>query len=398
MKKYRVRRITIFLFIIVMIPVLSFLTWYFKKSRILNIMIVDKTVPVMKRNEHRSLSWILTHGKYTNSDKRSYSIDKDYFGFFPVNIPTEKDSGKYLTKNIDHFKESSLDSLADKLDMIYFTDTYGVYYNEWYRHKRVQEYSERIYGGLSDIDVNLIEKLKNRKKLIITEFNFFASPTNLRTRNAAEKILGIHWKGWTFRYFDQLDTNINKELPHWVVSLYKAQHHNCWSFKKSGIVMHHEPDDILEILDGNKDLTNETPVIFTNKEAQEEYNLPAQQYYPYWFDYTDTIGTQNEIIAHYKFFTNNNGDSILRKVGLPNEFPCIIRYRKPNDYTYYYFCGDFADNPIENMSSYFRGIRLIDFTFYSNRPNDRTKFFWKYYYPLVNTILSKYYKQIKNKN
>ena len=232
----------------------------------------------------------------------------------------------------------------------------------------------------------------------MTEFNFIGSPTTFINRTNAEHLLGTHWTGWTMRYFDILDTMINPELPHWVVYLYKKQHNNKWQFKSSGIVFHHEPDDILEILDGKEDLSVETPIILTNSKAQTEYNLPSQIYYPYWFDYTDTLGNKNEIIAKFKLYTTNKGDSILRKYGLPNEMPAIIKHKKQDDYTFYYFCGDFADNPIDHLTSYFKGIKLIDYTFYSDKPNDRAEFFWKYYYYLLSTILNQYYTQINHKN
>lgn len=395
MNVFRFKRGTLVFIIILCIPLFSWIAWVLKKPKVLNLLIVDKTVPVLRRNEHRSFNWILNHLKFCNSDKKLYSVNKDYLGFFPVLIPNQSDSGKYFIKDLDKFSGTQLDSIADALDMLYFTDTYGVYYNEWYRHKRLGEHSEQIYGGLKENDIILIEKLKERKKLILAEFNFFASPTSGLNRAKAEQLLNIQWKGWTFRFFDILDTTKNPELPKWIIRLYKEQHYNCWTFKKSGIVMHHEPDDIVDILDEETDLIKETPFIITDNYIRKQYDLPAEIYYPYWFDYTENTSTQNEVIAYYKIYTTHKGDSILKTYNLPDNFPSIIRHKKADDYTFYYFCGDFADNPIDNLSSHFRGIGLFDFTFYSDRANDRTQFFWTYYKPLVSTILRDYYKQLK---
>lgn len=395
MRNLRVRRITVFFLIILLIPVLSHLLWQLEKSKHLNILIIDKTVPLLKRNEHRSFNWVLNYMKFSKTDRKLYSPNNDYKGFFPVRIPTRTDSGKFIISDLESMLNHQLDSIADKSDVLYFADNYGVYHNEWYRHKNIHEHSNRIYGGLTSIEINLTEKMMERNKLIIAEFNFFASPTGFGNRTAAQKLLGIRWKGWTFRYFDLLDTIKNKELPRWIVKLYLAQHNNEWSFKNSGIVMHHGIDDIIEILDSKQDLIDETPMIVTNEKYQNIYNLPALINYPYWLDFTDTIGTSNEIIAHFRINTTQRGSHILRKVGLPNQFPCIIKHKNSEEYSFYYFCGDFADNPIDLLPSYFKGITYFSKTFYSDKPNDRTKFFWKYYKPLIGKILSDYYMNHK---
>nr|MBP7496839.1 hypothetical protein [Bacteroidales bacterium] len=288
----RIRKRRIIAILIITLPFWSWLFWYLQKPKVINIMIFDKTVPVLKRNEHRSFNWVLTHHKYVKPDKNLYDINKDYKGFFPLE-PAK--SEKYELHDLENFTETQIDSTADALDMFYYTDSYGVYYNEWYRHRNETEHSEYIYGGLSDNECTLIEKMVERKKLIISEFNFFASPTPYILRKRMEQLLDIRWTGWTARYFDLLDTVKNPELPRWVVKLYKEQHNYKWPFKKAGIVFVHI-DNTIEILENETNLTQETPYIYTNDYAQKKYNLPHSIHYPYWMDITYS-GPNNRVIS-----------------------------------------------------------------------------------------------------
>jgi len=68
-----------------------------------------------------------------------------------------------------------------------------------------------------------------------------------------------------------------------------------------------------------------------------------------------------------------------------------------NGYNYYYFCGDFADNPISYASSRFRYIQVFSPLFYSSSENERASFFWKYYRPLLRQILNEYISPQKNR-
>jgi hypothetical protein len=391
----RIRNIIIV--IIILTPLWSFIYWKLKEKKILNIVIIDKTVPTANRNEHRSFNWILTNSKYVKPDKSFYSINKDYYGFFPLKPLKEK---KFEIKDLEQFSEAQLDSISNISDMVYFTDTYGVYHNEWYEHKNMTEHSPFIYGGLSNNDYNLIEKMKERKKLIIAEFNFFHSPTPDIIRIKTERLLDLIWTNWTGRYFESLDSNRinNPELPQWVVKDYLRQHHGIWNFRKSGIVLHNE-DGRIEILENETDLNIETPYIIPTAYAKQKYHLPDSIHFSYWFDITyPGAENRNKVIAYYKIFTNKKGDSILNKLHLSNIFPGIIEHVQANDYTFYYFAGDMADNPIENLSSYFGGVQYLSFMLYSNEPSKRKKFFYKFYYPLVNPILQDCYKnKVKGK-
>ena len=70
--------------IIILILLGSWLMWYFKAERSLNVYILDKTVPTMERTEHKSFNWVLNHNRYVKPNGDLYNVDKDYYGFFPL--------------------------------------------------------------------------------------------------------------------------------------------------------------------------------------------------------------------------------------------------------------------------------------------------------------------------
>lgn len=371
----------ILLLILVSLPVVSIVVWYLSPQYPINLLIVDKTVVTPEANEHRSFNWILKHEKFVKPDNSFYEIE-DYRGFFPL------DSQKYYINDLDLYSDEQLDSLSDTLDMVYFTDTYGVYYNEWYRHKDETEHSEIIYGRTSSNDFDFMQKMHEKQKLIITEFNTIASPTNVSIRKKMEDEFGVRWSGWVGRYFFSLDTAKNPELPHWVVELYKEQYGNEWPFKESGIVLVHESEEIV-ILDNATDLLHEVPIINTDRYYQEFFGVNEYIRYPFWFDITH-LEYDDLVVSTYKIHTNLRGDSILDYHNIPKEFPAVLGDHIIN--RFYYFAGDFCDNPIAFSAVYSRGIEYLDFFLYNNQDlADRKKFFWTYYRPLMTKIMYDYH-------
>ena len=131
-----------------------------------------------------------------------YKPDKDYFGFFP--LPKEK----YLIKGLERYDDIQLKQLAAEADVVYITDTYGIYSNEWFKINDPLDRSKILYGGMSPQDLTFIDQMRNNHKLIISEFNSIGSPTAAGIRKEFEDSFGIKWSGWVGRYFDEL-----KSLP-----------------------------------------------------------------------------------------------------------------------------------------------------------------------------------------
>lgn len=92
------------------------------------------------------------------------------------------------------------------------------------------ERSELIYGGITLEEVEFIKRSAYKGTTVIAEFNTFASPTDIRAKNALYDLLGLRWTGWIGRYFK--DLSIGGEVPVWVVRNYEAQQNKPWEFKK----------------------------------------------------------------------------------------------------------------------------------------------------------------------
>ena len=377
--------------LLLLTPVFMRLGWKYSKKKETEIFILDKTVLNHTHQEHVSFYWVLNNNRYVKPYGNIFLPMFDYYGFFP------DEKGGYEISDINSKSKKELEQLSIDNDMIYYTDAYGMYWAEWYdeypfiRPKyppiEVGERSPLIYGGMTNNELELLKLMKNKKKLIINEFNIIASPTPNYIRKQYEKEFDITWSGWVGRYFENLDTNMNRELPNWLVNNYKEQNNNQWPFTKSGIAFVRNDDKIV-ILENQTDLINEIPIIITNPSYVKPYDLPTVITYSFWFDIC-YAGPKNDIISEYHIISNNRGEAILKMWNIPNVFPAVIKSNQ--DYPYFYFAGDFADNPISMRTSYYKYIEKFDFLFYKLSINDRKSFFWRYYRPLVTKILKDYY-------
>lgn len=359
------------------------LAWLITPNTKMVLAIVDKTVLSKKGQEHISLNWILNHEKYTKTSDKAYEVSRDYFGFFP------EDNEKFRLKGLESFSYSQLEQLSRDTDMVYLTDTYGIYNNEWFQNVDMNERSGLLYGGLSDKDVYLLKQMMQKNKLIIAEFNTIGSPTSYRNRKKFEDMFRMKWTGWTARYFDNLNIRENKEIPAWLIRNYKNSHKGAWPFKKSGIAFVNNNDEVV-ILEQDTHLTRSMPHILTSESYQEKYSLPESIKYPFWFDVIVPDENINTAVSTFQISVNEEGLAQLKESGIPSAFPAVLKH-SGDDYDFFYFSGDFADNPVSLESSYFMGIGFFKGLFYDERNvMERGSFFWNYYKPLLSKILEDY--------
>lgn len=367
-----------------------YLAWRYKPKRKLVAAIVDKTVLTKQGQEHVSLDWILNQEKFTKNNRDLYQSDRDYFGFFP-----EKNE-KFRLKGLERLSDEQLDQLSTDADLAYITDAYGIYKNEWYKQGAIGDRSGTVYGGMSKQDVDFLQNMRSKHKLVITEFNCLGSPTDSSIRHMFEGLFGIRWSGWIGRYFDSFDTLQNKELPKWLVSNYRQQHSGAWRFKKSGIAFIHA-DDRVVILENETHLNKELPHIIATEEGQSHYGLPAETKYAFWFDILTADSSFNHVMASYRIDVNEKGKEELARNMIPASFPAITVHIN-KDYRFFYFSGDFCDNPISMTTAHLKGIPFFKSFLYNKRdPQERKSFFWLFYRPLVTKILNDYYNSIVTK-
>jgi hypothetical protein len=362
----------------------SWLMWFLKTEKVLNVYILDKTVPTIERTEHGSFNWLLNHDRYKKSNGDLYNINKDYYGFFPLNSKSQEFDFKSV-------RIHEIEEIAETYDMLYYTDTYGVYYNEWYK-KGTQDvkHTQKVYGGLNQNDYLLLKEMKEQNKLIITEFNLYNAPTNGLIREKVEELFGLNWSGWTGKYFSSLDSTNGGNFPRWIVNLYQEQNNNQWPFKNAGIVLVHKFGTIA-ILEQGTHLNQEVPFILANQEMIDRFGVPETVHYPQWFDISFT-SDKNNVLANFKIHVNSSGDSLLRHYNLKPVFPAVVEHT--TDYKFYYFGGDFAENSINSKSAYFEGYHNLASLFNGSNYNSTNKFYWQFYVPMMSTILENYYKEL----
>ncbi len=335
----------------------------------LNIWIVDKTVPVPDYREHKGLMWALNHYKIV-SDKtdKSFRYDKDYFGFFPVS------KGVYDIKKMPTDKEVP--------DLIYLTDTYGVYTDDYMIPNVKGTRSQKIYGGLQTDELDIIKQNLGNHNTLIGEFNVASSPTNAENRKELETLLGVNWTGWKGRYFRDMRSNV--EIPVWMVENYEKQYKTKWSFKGPGFALISDDDQIV-VLEKGKDVGDKDLWFTMTEEAEKTFGVKGDISYYYWFEFIKpTYGTK--VLANYTLDVTDAGNKKLKEIGLTNQFPAIMHFDNAQ-YQAYYFAGDYADmQKIGNTWNYY-GLDAIRKMTVADNKGDTDYFFWKSYVPMIKKII-----------
>jgi hypothetical protein len=375
----------IILVVIIALPLINMIRWNFQAKKPIDIILVDKTVPTLERENHKSFDWILTNERFVKKgNKSSYSYKNDYYGFIPKRPLKEKkwDKNEYRVKDVI--------DLADNHDALYITDAYGVFFNDWYKGINRSRKSRKIYGSLNNIDNLLINEMKKRNKLIIMEYNSFDYPTVQFESERAQEKLGITFSGWTGKYFSSLDTT-NREFPIWMTGMYRKQYNKPWTFKKRGIVFLQEKAII--VLEEGTHLKNAMPHIVTESPNTEKYGVTGSVAFDKWFDIIDPLA--NKTISKFRLETTPAGDTLLNENNLSGEFPAVIQ--DPVTNRIFYFSGDFANGNIPFWTSRLKGISKLKGVLYSDKPDDTRRFFWLYYRPLINGIFTDYYNSMNKK-
>ncbi|WP_231687059.1 hypothetical protein [Bacillus sp. JCM 19034] len=247
--------------VIIMIP---FVLWNFEDSHDLNIAIIDKTVPDESYREHHGLTWLLNHWRVTSE---RLSPSEDYQGF----QTNEKDESYDIKPLLSDY---------EGIDLIYLADTYGVYEEDlpWVNeNEREGSRSAHIYGGLEvgewyDIYTRLTD---GTRSTLVAEFNTFASPTNIEVRSNVSNFLELDWSGWIGRYFDELDPDLNEEIPQWILDEYPD-----WSYEGAGFVIVNDWNyDLVVLLEEEHVEKGGIRLQFT-EQGQEFFDLEKSQSMP----------------------------------------------------------------------------------------------------------------------
>ncbi|MHA7131408.1 hypothetical protein [Algoriphagus namhaensis] len=379
--KLYLKRLFPLVLIFVGIPLLSYLTWLLYPKTNLNVLVVDKTVPGEFRQEHHAFFWILEHLKFVKQEGKLYSSENDYLGFYP-----EQNTSALKVQGLEGMNDTELKSLAASTDFIFFSDTYGVYAND-FNPESTEDFSEKIYGGLSQNDIDLLRYATEENQTIVAEFNTMASPTPKNIRTQFENIMGLKWTGWIGRYYERADTLYDDNVPQWFLEEYQAQHDGQTLSPAGGIIFVHEDGRVFAIQTG-EDYENDIPLIKTQPINKHGFDLPELIPYPDWFDIV-LIERSYEVISYYDINPTVQGMAKLREMGLPRFFPAAVR-KDTDQGEFYYLAGDFTDVREGLGSARFTGLPALwrGWHLLSNY-KDRKSFFWNYYYPLMSQIVKK---------
>lgn len=371
--------ITVIVLIIVLIlPAAGFLGWFFKEKKAMNIVILDKTVHSLERNNHRALTWVLANERVVKKDNhRKYLLRKDYYGFYPIKPLRSKQFRR------NDFRLAELIDLAENNDMLYYADTYGVFFNDWYQGINRSRRSRKLYGGLNNNDYLLLAEMKKREKLVILENNSFGYPTDAYEKYRVEEQFNMQSTGWTGQYYASLDA---ADVPEWLVSLYTKKTRGTWDFKNAGIVFLKGENDII-VLEEGKHLVNAMPYIVTNEDIAGNYGLSPKVAYTGPFDVIDP--RDNNIISNFSLETTPEGDEMLDLNFLRNVFPAVIG--SVDSERHIYMCGDFATGKISPWTACFGSLKILTNFLYKEEIDDPDRFFWLYYRPLLSGIIEEYY-------
>src|SRR6187551_3484758 len=129
MKKKRI--IIAVLIAIFLLPLWMWLAWVLTPKKKMVAVIVDK-IEIPNGEQHTSFTWVLNNQRFTKSKTHLYKNTNDYFGFFPLK------NEKFRLKGLERFSTEMLEKLSNDADLVYFTDTYGVYKNDWYKKTRAE--------------------------------------------------------------------------------------------------------------------------------------------------------------------------------------------------------------------------------------------------------------------
>ncbi|MBZ5638586.1 MAG: hypothetical protein LAO51_07485 [Acidobacteriia bacterium] len=349
-----------------------------RPSRVLDVAVLDKTVPFEDRIEHRSLFWLLNYLKIVKPDGAGYDRDRDYLGSFPGPVP-----GDPPARTVDLTSER-----ARRADLVYLADTYGVYRKDLESGpamKAALERSPAIYGGLTLAEAEAARAALASGKTLIAEFNTLGSPTGSEARATLEGALGVRWTRWIGRYFGRLEDR--EEVPEWLRRDYEREWGRRWEFTGPGYVLLQD-DDHCEVLR----VGVESPRVALRLEHVKPSDPVLEDSsdgtsYPYWFDVVEAAaGT--EVLASFRWHLEPAGLARLAARKLPQVFPAVTRRRAPGRGAAWYFAGDFADNPMPDgpvpFAGYLAARRWIEALKLS--PSE-LEFYWRFYAPMMARLI-----------
>lgn len=355
--------------------VMPFLIWNNQAATPLNVWVVDKTVPDTSYKEHKGLMWVLNSEKVIlESTGNPLRYDSDYFGVFPKSDET------YEVKEIPQTREMP--------ELIYLADTDGVYPSDFNGTASDAIYAgvaqKPLAGDLNDADLTTIKNNLGGGNTIIGEFDIW----DAGSQQGLQDIFRISFTGWSGKYFADLERDV--EIPEIIVNNYEKQTGKSWDCTGGGLVLVSNQDQVLVLKE--KEALNKDGVSLSFDPAyQDEFGISGRFPYEQWFDLIKADAS-SETLATLNLDVTESGKTALAEYGLTTNYAAITRSIN-SQYRAYYFAGDFAQMDFSGTLWNYAGFSAIKRLLSFANPNADTKFYWGFYVPLMQQIIS----EIKNK-
>ncbi len=339
------------------------IAWRLLPHRPLGVVIVDKTVPDTSYRGHRAVIWVLNHMKLVHPGSLApYDAAIDYAGFVPLTS---------RAWSVRQFPE-----LLGANRLVYVADTYGVTAGDLGAGTEAGG-GRLLFGGLSEEDLETLERAARGGVTLIAEFNLAAEPTADSVRRRSEALFGFHWSGWTGRR----STDLSVDVPGWAIAAWEAQAGTAWSYAGPGFLLVHQDGRIVVL--AARDLEG-AGLHFLPTSAGDSLGMRPASAPQGWFDLVEPVDAA--VLGLYRWSVTPQGDSTLADAGIPRTAAAVLG-RRAGSSRVFYLAGDFANAPrIPPWTELRWGAavhRLVPEWWLP--PNDA--FFWRAYVPLLTHIL-----------
>lgn len=365
----RARWVGVWLSLLLGLLAVPFVWWRLLPTTPFAVLVVDKTVPAADYREHVGVLWVLNHRRYRDpAIGGPFRAADHYSGFVPQR------GRRYVIRPLARPER--------RLDLVYLTDTYGVYTAEYYGAGERGERSRLIYGGLEAAELDALGPALADSTTFIAEFNTLADPTSGAARVRLEGILGVRWTGWTGRRFDALDRDV--EVPLWLIDNWERSHGGRWTFAGPGYALVHQ-DGRVVVLREPADVPRHGLVVRFTAESARRFGVAAAMPYHYWFDVI-ALDSGAAALATYELTLSDSGRAALARVGLPERFPALVE-RAAGPSRRFYFAGDYADNP--QVPALYGAVGITPWKrFVARLRAGEDAFYWRVYEPLLRAIIA----------
>lgn len=360
---------------VVVLLALPIIIWFLQEEKIVNIAIIDKTVPSESYREHKGLTWLLNHQRYVSEPGETYDESVDYYGFVP-----DEENESYTIRELPTDYSGT--------DLIYLADSYGVYEEDlpWQTKDKKPGSSSMITGGLQMDEWQTIkQQVQSEGTDLVMEFNTFASPTSKEVSQDMNAFLGLEWSGWSGRYFKELQTSKNA-VPQWIVENYEKNDVQ-WQFEGAGFVLvSDETGEVVILSEEADEIGSDGLHLEFTEQGTAQFDLTDSPSFDYWFDINLAL-PETEVLADYQWDLQDAGKEKLEKAGIPENFPAVFHQSKYGA-DVYYFAGDFVDiNDVPNFYR-FAGFSKLRSILSTEALDAEKSFYWKTYIPMMESIMA----------